>query len=48
MERDSEYEMEEETHSDSSRERDTQGRRPYKGGKHIKEVLWPTTTPLLI
>lgn len=37
MERDSEYEIEEETHSDSFRERDTQGRRPHKGGKRIKE-----------
>lgn len=37
MEMENEYEMEEEIHSDSSKERDTQGKRPHKGGKHIRE-----------
>jgi hypothetical protein len=37
MERDSEYELEEDTLSDSSRERNIQQRKPHKGGKHIRE-----------
>ncbi len=37
MERDSEYELEEDTLSDSSRERNIQHRKPHKGGKIIRE-----------
>ena len=37
MERDSDYEYEEEKFSDSSRERNIQQRKPHKGGKIIRE-----------
>lgn len=33
MERDNEYEMEEDTLSDSSRERNLQQKKPHKGGR---------------
>ena len=37
MERDSEYEFEEDTLSDSSKERNIQQRKPHKGGGIIRE-----------
>ena len=37
MERDSEYELEEDSLSDSSRERSRQQRKPHKGGRIIRE-----------
>lgn len=39
MDRDSDYDYEEETFSDSFMERHRQQRKPHKGGKIIKEEL---------